>query len=537
MAPATRAPATTACAATTCFFPIGFDAFGLPAENAAIKRNIHPREWTYANIANMRKQLRTMGAIFDWDREVITCDPEYYSWNQWFFLQFYKHGLAYRKFAPVNWCPCATPRWPTSRWSARTALRALRHAGDQEGPGAVVLQDHRLRRGAAGLRQAATGRSASDAAAQLDRPQRGRGGRLHGPSGQAATAEPIAVFTTRPDTLWGATFMVLAPEHPLVAKLTTPEQQAEVEAYVTQAAAAERDRAQPARTRKRPACSSAPTRPTRSTASAIPIWIADYVLMGYGTGAIMAVPAHDQRDFEFARKFGLPIAPVMQPGRTSQHRRRRRLTEAWPDEGVMVNSGPLDGMPAGKGAGESVKAAIAWLEERGKGKGTINYRLRDWLISRQRYWGTPIPIIYCAMRRWCRCPRTSCRCCCPRRGLPAHRRVAAELHPTWRFTHLPAVRRPGRARHRHDGHLRGLAPGIIPLPQPARRRGAVRSRSWRATGCRSTSTPAASSTPSCTCCTRASSPRPCATWAWCSFDEPMTRLFNQGIILGPTASG
>ncbi|GBD20564.1 Leucine--tRNA ligase [bacterium HR28] len=365
-------------------FPFGFDAFGLPAENAAIKHGIHPKVWTMQNIAHMKKQLRSMGAMFDWSKEVITCLPEYYRWNQWFFLQFYKRGLAYRAKAPVWWCPtcqtvlaneqvidgrcerCSTEvyRRDLEQWFLRITAYAeelLRFDGIEWPERVITMQRNWIGR--------------SEGARIVFRSERG---------------DPIEVFTTRPDTLWGATFLVLAPEHPLVETLTTPERRADVEAYVEQA----RRRSDIERTsteREKTGVFIGAYAINPANGERIPIWIADYVLMHYGTGAIMAVPAHDQRDFEFARAFGLPIVVVIQPpDRTLDP---ATMEEAYDGEGVMVNSGPFDGTPTA--GGEAVRKVIAWLEEQGIGRGEVTYRLRDWLISRQRYWGTPIPIVYC----------------------------------------------------------------------------------------------------------------------------------------------
>ena len=370
--------------------PFGWDAFGLPAENAAIKFKKHPREWTYNNIAESKRSLDIAGIMYDWSREVTTCAPDYYKWNQWLFQLLYKKGLAYRAKSLVNWDPVdqtvlANEQVDAEGRSWRSGAKVEKRELEQwffkiTAYAERLLQDldkltdwpERVKV----MQRNWIGRSEG---AEVDFPVAGD------------DALSIKVFTTRPDTLWGATFMVLAPEHPLVAQLTTPERKAEVDAYVAQARLkSEIDRTSTAKEKTGVFIGAYATNPVNG--EQIPIWIADYVLTGYGTGAIMAVPAHDQRDFEFARQFGLPIILVVQP--EGQSMSADELTEAWPDEGVMVNSGPLDGVPAGKGAGQSVKAAIAWLEERGKGKGTINYRLRDWLISRQRYWGTPIPMIH-----------------------------------------------------------------------------------------------------------------------------------------------
>ncbi len=369
--------------------PMGWDAFGLPAENAAIDRGIHPAQWTYQNIDQMRAQLQELGLSYDWEREVATCAPDYYRWTQWIFIQMLTMGLAYQKEAAVNWDPID-----------QTVL--ANEQVDSEGrswrSGALV-EKKLLRQWFLKITD-----YAEELLQDLDKlpgwPERVRTMQANwiGKSTGARVVftteggDELPVFTTRPDTLWGATFMVLSPEHPLVEKLTAPDRVAVVEDYRKEAAAkSEIDRTAEDREKTGVWTGSYAVNPVNS--AKIPIWIADYVLMGYGTGAIMAVPAHDQRDFAFARKFALPVKVVVQPeGETLDG---DTMTEAWPGDGVMVNSGPLDGTPAGKGEGQSVAAAIAWLESQNKGHGEANYRLRDWLISRQRYWGVPIPVVQC----------------------------------------------------------------------------------------------------------------------------------------------
>ncbi|MCF2971897.1 leucine--tRNA ligase [Synechococcus sp. Nb3U1] len=370
--------------------PMGWDAFGLPAENAAIDRGIPPAKWTYENIAQMRDQLQRLGLSYDWEREVASCSPDYYKWTQWIFLQFLAAGLAYQKEAAVNWDPVD-----------QTVLANEQVDADGRSWRSGALVEKRM------LKQwfLKITDYADQLLADLEKlpgwPERVRTmqenwiGQSTGAKVifRTESGDELPVFTTRPDTLWGATFMVLSPEHPLVESLTTPEQAEAVKAYQVQAAAqSEIDRTAEDREKTGVWTGSYAINPVNG--DKIPIWIADYVLMGYGTGAIMAVPAHDQRDFEFARKFGIPIKLVVQPldgSLTSAE----DLTAAWPGEGVMIHSGPLDGIPAGKGPGQSVEKAIAWLESQGLGEKQINYRLRDWLISRQRYWGCPIPVIHC----------------------------------------------------------------------------------------------------------------------------------------------
>ena len=364
------------------FFPIGFDAFGLPAENAAINRGIHPYKWTMSNIQNMRSQLESMGAMFDFDHEVVTCLPEYYSWNQWFFLKFLENGLAYRKEAPVDWCP-----------KDRTTL-----AREQ-----VVGPDRRCERCGTPVIKKNLAQwffKITDYADELldfskvDWPERVKTlqrnwiGRSEGAEIEFDVSGyvPIEVFTTRPDTLFGATFFVVAPEHPAVERITTPEQADEVRAYIERAGRmSEIDRTDV--TREKTGVFTGAHAINPANGEEIPIYAADYVLLGYGTGAIMAVPAHDERDFEFARKYGITIRAVVAPPDWNGE----ALEEAYAGEGQMVNSDGFDGLPNVEGK----KAVTDWLEERGVGRAAVTYRLRDWLISRQRYWGTPIPIVYC----------------------------------------------------------------------------------------------------------------------------------------------
>jgi leucyl-tRNA synthetase len=376
--------------------PIGFDAFGLPAENAAIKRNIQPRTWTLDNIARMRSQMRRMGAGWDWSREVVTCLPDYYKWTEWLFLQFYKHGLAYRTKAPANFCPtcnttlaneqvvggacerCHTPveRREIDQWLFRITKYAddlLKFDGLDWPEKTRLMQTNWI-----GRSEGAEVRFTASVPKENRKP------------GQRATAE-IPVFTTRPDTIYGVTFFVLAPEHPLVEKLTTPEHRDAVNAYIERTqreSEIERLSTDKARAKTGVALGSYVTNPV--SGEKVPVWIADYVLMSYGKGAVMGVPAHDQRDFEFARAFGLPITQVIQDG-DAPLTDPATWSEALTAHGAMVNSGHFDGTPEDK----AILAVIAWMDERKVGTGAVNYRLRDWLVSRQRFWGAPIPIIYC----------------------------------------------------------------------------------------------------------------------------------------------
>ncbi len=449
-------------------FPMGFDAFGLPAENAAIQRGVHPKKWTYQNINNMRRQMRTMGAMFDWEREAVSSDPEYYKWTQWFFLQFYKNGLAYRQYSAVDFCPhCNTTLareqvWGEDRHCERCGTPVIKKELEQWFFRITKYADELLNH-------------AADWPERVKVMQTNWIGRSEGAHVTFKTEQGdlITVFTTRPDTLWGATFMVLAPEHPLVEKITTDKQRAAVNAYVAEAARkTEIDRTAEGKEKTGVFTGGYAINPVNE--ERIPIWIADYVLISYGSGAIMAVPAHDQRDFEFARKFDLPIRIVIQP-EGADDLNPDHMTEAWPGEGVMVNSGPFNGTSArytDDGAkNEAVRIVTKWLEERGIGHMAVNYRLRDWLISRQRYWGAPIPMIYC----------DNCGVVpVPEDDLPVLLPDDVDFKPTGESPlklsrrlpehDLPDVRRPCQARNRYDGHLYVFVVVPVSLSESALRR-------------------------------------------------------------------
>ena len=371
--------------------PMGFDSFGLPAENAAIKHGVAPDIWTWDNIHEMEEQLSELGLSYDWDREVCTCHPDYYKWMQWIFIQFYKKGLAYKKENPVNWCPdcqtvlaneqvvdgvcerCGAPvgKKNLSQWYFKItdyAERLLKNLDTLDGwPNKVkIMQKNWI------------GKSVG---AEVD-------------FAIKDDERKLKIFTTRVDTLFGVTYMVLAPEHPYVNSLVEgTEYEQAVKEYI--------DRCQHMSDIERTSTSNEKTgvfigkyaiNPVNG--KEVPIYISDYVLMGYGTGAIMAVPAHDERDFDFATKFGLDIIPVVDPGNPDID--VNNLKEAFVAEGTMINSDKFDGM----NNREAIKKVIEWVEEEGIGKATVNYRLRDWLISRQRYWGTPIPMIHCEHCGW-----------------------------------------------------------------------------------------------------------------------------------------
>jgi leucyl-tRNA synthetase len=369
------------------FEPIGFDAFGIHSENYAMRVNQHPLKLVPHNVANFRRQLRMMGLMLDWSHEVQTTDPAYYKWTQWIFQQLYKHGLAYRKAAPVNWCPkCHTvisneqviggmcERHPDTavekrhleQWYFRITKYAQRLLDNLEWIDWSTITTTAQRNW--------IGRSEG---AEVDFVLEGR-------------SDALRVYTTRPDTLYGATYMVMAPEHPLVSELASPAQRAAVEAYC---AAARRmkdvERVDAEREKTGVALGANAINPVNG--APIPIWVSDYVLIEYGTGAIMAVPAHDERDYAFATKFHLPIIPVIQPTEADLPGGQAPAGEAYIGEGVMVNSGPYDGLRSL----ECLKKITRDLDARGVAKATVQYRLRDWCISRQRYWGPPIPMVYC----------------------------------------------------------------------------------------------------------------------------------------------
>ncbi len=428
-------------------FPMGFDAFGLPAENAAIKDGIHPMKRTFQNIERMRKQMRSMGAMFDWEREAVSAAPEYYKWTEWLFIQLYKAGLAYRKMSAVDWCPscnttlareqvkgddrvcdrCGTPviKKDLDQWffkATKYADELLKFDGIDWPQTVKTLQTNWIDRS-----------EGAEVQFKIDRE-----------SGIDSQDSQITVFTTRPDTLWGATFMVFSPEHPLVEKITTPENKAAVEEYKAQAARQTEIQRGAADKEKTGVFTGAyainPVNEAR-----IPIWIADYVMMSYGTGAIMAVPAHDERDFAFAKKYELPIVPVIQPEGQSEAD-GATMEAAFVGSGVMVNSGMLNGTKVNTEKGRknpSIAAVLDWLGDKGIGKESVNYRYRDWLISRQRYWGAPIPMVNCEIHGWNPVPDDQLPVELPE---DVEWRPTGEsplkLHPTWKHTTCPVCNGP-----------------------------------------------------------------------------------------------
>lgn len=365
------------------FEPIGYDAFGLPAENYAIKTGIHPQDSTLKNIEDIRIQLKRIGAMYDWEKELMTCVPEYYKWNQWLFLKLYEKGLAYRKNAPVNWCE-----------SCQTVLanEQVKTDGTCERCDNPVIKKYLTQWF---FKITAYAEELLQDLEKIDWPEKTKImqtnwiGKSIGVEIDftAETGDKITVFTTRPDTLFGVTYIVLAPEHPLVEKLTKDEYKKEFQDYLDKIKyETEIERLSTVKEKTGVPLGSFAINPING--EKVPIWIADYVLLTYGTGAVMAVPAHDERDFEFANKFNLPIRKViLQPGTNEND----ELSSAYVEPGIMINSGEFSGLNSEEG-----KEKIAeYIEKNGLGKRKVNYRLRDWLISRQRYWGTPIPIIHC----------------------------------------------------------------------------------------------------------------------------------------------
>ena len=365
------------------FEPIGYDAFGLPAEGYAIKTGIHPQDSTLKNIDDIREQLKKMGCMYDWDAELMTCAPEYYKWNQWIFLQMYKRGLAYRKNAPVNWCP-----------NDQTVLANEQVVdGKCERCGTTVIQKNlnqwffKITDYAEELLE---GHNKIDWPAETILKQKNWIGKSEGAEvvfKVDGNDEEIKIFTTRPDTLFGVTYVVIAPEHSIIDKITTPEFKAKVEKYRDEAKSlTEIERTSTVKEKTGVPTGAFAINPVNG--EKVPVWIADYALITYGTGCVMAVPAHDERDFEFATKFKLLIKKViLQPGTNEND----ELLSAFTEAGTMINSGQFNGLNSEDG----IRKIIRHLEENNSGTGKINYRLRDWLISRQRYWGTPIPIIHC----------------------------------------------------------------------------------------------------------------------------------------------
>ena len=418
--------------------PMGFDAFGLPAENAAIQRGIHPYEWTMSNIENMRRQLRSMGTIYDWDREVVTCDPEYYRWNQWFFLRFLENDLAYQAYAPANWCP----RDNTVLANEQVVDGRCERCGTEVTQRDLNQWFFRITRYADELLD----QSKIDWPNKVNVMQTNWIGRSTGVrigfdiSHLGLEQKKIETFTTRIDTIFGVTFIVIAPEHPLVNRITTPGRRPEVEAYVERARRqSEIERLSADKPKTGVYTGASCVNPLNG--EEVPILVGDYVLISYGTGIVMGVPAHDERDFVFAKEYDLPVRVVVAPPGWDG----AELEDAYVEPGVQVNSGRFDGMRSEEG----MERIADHVEANGWGARSVVYRMRDWLISRQRYWGTPIPVIYCD-----ECGTVPV----PERDLPVLLPSDAEFRPTGespltlheRFVNVDCPRCAGPARRETD---------------------------------------------------------------------------------------
>ena len=482
--------------------PIGWDAFGLPAENAAIRNNTHPADWTYKNIETQAASFRQYGVSFDWSRRLQTCDPEYYRWTQWLFLRFYERGLAYRADGYVNWCPvdqtvlaneqvidgkcerCGSEviRRVLTQWYFKITEYADRLLADMEAlegkwPERVLLMQRNW-----------IGRSeGAEVSFQIE----GRD-------------EPVTVFTTRPDTLYGATFFVVAADSPLAAELCTESQRAELDRYLADVRKlTDIERQSADRDKTGVFLGRYAVNPVNG--ESIPVWAADYVLPDYGTGAIMAVPAHDQRDLDFARKFGLPVQVVLDTGSVDP-----ALTGmATPGEGTLVNSGPLDGLSKQ----DAIARIVEILAERGLGRSAVNYRLRDWLLSRQRFWGAPIPIVYCDGCGEVAVPDDQLPVLLPDlRGQELAPKGASPLAAAtdWVMTECPKCGGPAKRDTDTMDTFVDSSWYFLRYCSPSFEHGPFEVESVRRCR-RSTCTWAASSTRSCTCCTRGSSSRCCTT--------------------------
>ncbi len=370
--------------------PFGWDAFGLPAEQAAIKRGIHPSQWTEGNIATGRKTLQRLGISYDWDREVVTCRPDYYKWTQWVFLKLFERGLAYQEEGTVNWCSKCNTVLANEQVSAEG--KCWRH------PDTTVEKRHlkqwyfKITEYAQRLLDDLDGLEGlwPESTLAMQRNWIGRSTGAEIVFQVVETGDPLPIFTTRPDTVYGVTFMAIAPDARLMRKLLPrcPNREA-VEEYVRKALLKPEIERTSGEREKDGVDSGLHVR-NPFNGEEVPLFVADYVLAGYGSGAVMAVPAHDQRDFEFARKYGIPVKPVIRPA-DSPPFDGETMTEAYVADGIMHDSGPFDGVPNREG----IKKVAAYAREKGFGKETVTYKLRDWLLSRQRYWGAPIPVVHC----------------------------------------------------------------------------------------------------------------------------------------------
>ena len=489
--------------------PMGFDSFGLPAENAAIRNNEHPSAYTYANIQRSIESCQNLAASFDWSRTLNTSDPSYYRWTQWLFLKFREWGLAYRKKSPVNWCPQDQTVLANEqvvdghceRCGAEVTKRDLTQWYFKITDYAQELLD--------GLDELEKTWPARVVTAQRNWIGRSEGAHVDFDIALASgDIRPVTVYTTRPDTLYGATFMVVAADADLAAEIVAPDRRQALEDYLVEVRkASDIDRLATDRPKTGVDLGVVATNPVNG--EQVPVWASDYVLADYGTGAIMAVPAHDQRDLDFARAMGLSVRRVIDTGEDNPEESGVATT----GDGVYVSSGPLDGL-TDKASG--IHAIIERLEADGRGKGAVNFRLRDWLLSRQRYWGAPIPVIHCPDCGEVPVPEDQLPVLLPElEGADLKPQGVSPLAAAEEWVNVPCPTCGGPGKR--DGGRPGATPTRwTPSWTPrgtcsataARTRPTGRSTpSWSTRGCRATSTSAASSTPCCTCCTAASSPR------------------------------
>ena len=471
-------------------YPMGWDAFGLPTENYAIANKMKPAVVTQRNVARFKSQLQALGLSFDWSREINTTDPNYYKWTQWIFLKFFEKGLAYKKEMSVNWCP-----------SCKVVLANEEATGGVcERCGAPTTQKTKSQWMLAITKYAQRLIDDLDDLDFIERvtiQQKNWIGRSEGADVRFETTagDVLEVYTTRPDTLFGATYMVIAPEHPLIEKWAPhiTNMDALLQYRTDAARKSDFERTELVK-EKTGVCIEGVRAINPVTGDEIPIYISDYVLMSYGTGAIMAVPAHDERDYDFAKVFHLPIVEVVKGGDIEK--------EAFTDceTGVMVNSGFLNGMTV-----EQAKQAIKkWLSDNGKGEPKVNYKLRDWIFSRQRYWGEPIPLVYCEKCGWVPVPYEQLPCCCPTWTATSPQKTAIPRLPRFPSLSTPpartaAARQSARPTPCPTGRVRAGISCATSTP--------TTTRSWppgrpSTTGCLSTGTTAAWSTPRCTCSTR-----------------------------------
>ncbi len=481
--------------------PMGWDAFGMPAENAAMKNNVAPAAWTYDNIAYMKSQLNSLGLAIDWSREVATCKPDYYRWEQWLFTRLFEKGVIYRKNGTVNWDPVDQTVLANEQVIDGRGWRSGALIEKREIP-MYYLKITAYAEELLDSLDDLPGWPEQVKTMQRNWIGKSRGMEIAFPYDQASIghAGQLKVFTTRPDTLMGATYVAVAAEHPLATQAA--QRDPPLQAFIDECkrgGVAEADIA--TQEKKGMATSLFVEHPL--TGEKLPVWVANYVLMNYGEGAVMAVPGHDERDFEFANKYGLPIGQVIAKVEGDNDFEAGTWKEWYglKDESVItVNSGKYDGL----GYQAAFDAIGADLAAKGLGQARTQFRLRDWGISRQRYWGCPIPIIHCDTCGDVPVPADQLPVVLPEDVVPDGSGSPLAKLPVLRVQ-LPEMRPAGQARNRHHGHLRRVVLVLRPLRLPAVRRRHAGQEGAPTTGCRSTSTSAASSTPSCTCSTRASS--------------------------------